>query len=54
MTSLLSDAVVRAAVDRAHRHDLAGDVIAEYAADQLAGEGDEPTDGASLEAGQDQ
>jgi hypothetical protein len=36
MTSLLSDAVVRAAVDRAHRHDLANDVIAEYAADQLA------------------
>jgi len=42
------DAVVCAAVERARRHDLAEDVIAEYVADELAG--DEPTDGAALDA----
>jgi hypothetical protein len=46
--STLSEAVVCAAVDRACRHDLGDDVIAEYVADELAA--DEPTSGASGDA----
>jgi hypothetical protein len=46
--STLPDALVCAAVDRARRHDLADHVIADYVVEEL--EGDEPTNGPSLDA----